>query len=70
MHKFLPVLIAGLIAGSLSVTAFAADPAKPAGAATEKAATQKVAAKKDDGLKASVKKLFSSDSKKSEAKLK
>ena len=70
MHKFLPVLIAGLIAGSLSITAFAADPAKPAGAATEKAATQKFDAKKDDGLKASVKKLFSSDSKKSEAKLK
>jgi hypothetical protein len=70
MNKFLSVLIAGLIAGSLSVSAFAADPAKPAGASTEKAATQKVEAKKDTGLKASVKKLFSSDSKKTDSKLK
>jgi hypothetical protein len=70
MKQFLSVLVAGLIAGSLSVSAFAADPAKPAGAATEKATTQKVEAKKDSGLKASVKKLFSTDSKKADAKLK
>lgn len=70
MNKFLSVLVAGLIAGGLSISAFAADPAKPAGSPTEKAAAQKVEAKKDTGLKASVKKLFSSDSKKTDAKLK
>ena len=71
MKQFLSVLVAGLIAGSLSVSAFAADPAKPAGASTavtEKATAQKVEAKKDTGLKASVKKLFSSDSKKADVK--
>ena len=70
MKQFLSVLVAGLIAGSLSVSAFAADSAKPAGASTEKATTQKVEAKKDNSFKASVKKLFSSDSKKTDAKLK
>ena len=68
MNKFLSVLVAGLIAGSLSVGAFAADPAKPAGALAEKVAAQKVEAKKDTGLKASVKRLFSSDSKKADVK--
>ena len=70
MKQFLSVLVAGLIAGSLSISAFAADPAKPADASTEKAATHKVEAKKDNSLKASMKKLFSSDSKKTDAKLK
>ena len=68
MNKFLSVLMAGLITSSISVGAFAADPAKPAGALAEKVAAQKVEAKKDTGLKASVKGLFSLDSKKADVK--
>ena len=70
MNKFISVLVAALFAGSLSLSAFAADPAKPTVAPTEKATAQKVETKKATGLKASVKKLFSSDSKKTDAKLK
>jgi hypothetical protein len=70
MNKFLSILAAGLIAGGLGVSAFAADAAKPAGVSTEKAIAQKAETKKDTGLKASMKKLFSSDSKKTDAKLK
>jgi hypothetical protein len=81
MNKYLSVLAAGLIAGSLSVSAFAADAAKPvvvpsASTATtskeavNKAATHKVAAKKDTSLKASVKKLFAPSAKKADVKTK
>ena len=54
MNKFLSVLVAGLIAGSLSVSAFAADAAKPV-ASVSKAKTT-VAVKKHSALKTSVKK--------------
>jgi hypothetical protein len=83
MNKFLSVLVAGLIAGSLSINAFAVDAAKPAvvaasatstatpaKAAANKAVTNKVAVKKDTGLKASVKKLFAPSAKKTDVKLK
>ena len=69
MKQFLSVLVAGLIAGSLSVSAFAADAAKPASASTAASGkAAQVVVKKDTGLKASVKKLFSSDSKKADVK--
>ena len=54
MNKFLSVLVAGLIAGSLSVSAFAADAAKPVAAASK--ANTTIAVKKDSALKATVKK--------------
>jgi hypothetical protein len=79
MNKFLSVLVSGLIAGSLSVSAFAADAAKPVLAATSAAPTAKVeaskvistkvTAKKDSGIKAAVKKLAPS-AKKTDLKLK
>jgi hypothetical protein len=72
-----------MFAASLSASAFAADPAKPAAAPTassakveanktlaSKVAPSKVAAKKDTGIKASVKKLFSPSTKKTDLKLK
>jgi hypothetical protein len=71
MNKFLSVLVAGLIAGSLSVNAFAEDAAKvattakPAVAAVK--ATDVKTEKKETGIKASLKKLLPS-AKKTEAK--
>ena len=56
MNKFLSALAVGLIAGSLSMGAFANDAAKPAEAAS-KAPTASVV-KKDTGIKASLKKLL------------
>ena len=57
MKQFLSVLAAGLIAGSLSMGAIAADAAKPAEATlTKKTVTTPV--KKDTGIKASLKKLL------------
>ena len=55
MNKFLSVLVAGLIAGSLSVNAFAADAAKPVADASKAKTT--IAVKKDSALKTTVKKL-------------
>ena len=81
MNKFLSVLVAGAFAAGLSATAFAADSAKPAAAPValtattakveaNKAVTSKVAAKKDTGIKASVKKLFSPSTKTTDVKVK
>lgn len=80
MNKFLSVLAVSLIAGTLSVSAFAAELAKsstaPIASTTtakveaNKAVSSKVAAKKDTGIKASVKKLFSPSAKKTDLKLK
>jgi hypothetical protein len=73
MNKFLSVLVAGLIAGSLSVSAFAADAAKAVPAATAKPVVAAVKTtdvkteKKETGIKASLKKLLPS-AKKTEAK--
>lgn len=48
MNKFLSVLVAGLFAGSLSMTAFAADTAKPVlDGAKDKAKTAVVVKKED-----------------------
>ncbi len=83
MNKFLSILVAGLFAASLSLSAFAADAAKPAVAETAKpvvAETAKpavadtkakttIAAKKDSGIKTAVKKLAPS-AKKTELKIK
>ena len=55
MSKFLSVLVAGLIAGSLSVSAFAADSAKPEVDASKAKTT--VVVKKETGIKTTVKKL-------------
>ncbi len=79
MNKYLSVLVTGLFLGSLSVSAFAVDTAKPVvattasaskAAPTAKVATSKVVAKKDTGIKATVKKLFAPDAKKTDLKLK
>ena len=60
MNKFLSALTVGLIAGSLSMGAFAYDAAKPA-ETTSKATTEKATVvKKDSGSKASLKKLVPS----------
>jgi hypothetical protein len=67
MNKFLSVLVAGLIAGSLSVSAFAADAAKPAVDAAKVKTT--VAVKKDSAIKTTVKKL-APNAKKTDLKLK
>jgi len=72
MSKFLSVLVAGLIAGSLSAGAIAAESAKPQHSSTavtskveaNKSVTSKADLKKDTGIKASVKKLFSANEKK------
>ncbi len=56
MNKFLSVLVTGLIAGSLSLNAFALDAAKPVVAATKTQAKKVVAVKKDSSIKAAVKK--------------
>lgn len=79
MNKFLSILVAGLFASSLSLSAFAVDAAKPVVAATpaattakveaSKVVTTKVAAKKDLGIKVAVKKLAPS-AKKTDLKLK
>ncbi len=58
MNKFLSALTVGLIAGSISMGAMAADATKPAQAAS-KAPTANVV-KKDTGVKASLKKLLPS----------
>lgn len=55
MSKFLSVLVAGLITGSLSVSAFAADSIKPQ-VDVSKAKTT-VVVKKETGIKTTVKKL-------------
>lgn len=57
MNKFLSVLAVGLVAGSLSAGAMAADAAKPADAAANKAPAASVV-KKDTGVKASLKKVL------------
>ena len=72
MNKFLSVLVAGLIAGSLSVSTFAADAAKAVPAATAKPVaavktTDVKTEKKETGIKASLKKLLPS-AKKTETK--
>lgn len=64
MNKFLSVLAIGLVAGSLSVNAFANEAAKPA---ATKTANMKVE-KKETSLKATVKKAAPSANKKAEAK--
>ena len=55
MNKILSVLAVGLVAGSLSVGAMAADAAKPADVSASKAPAASVV-KKDAGHKASLKK--------------
>jgi len=55
MNKILSVLAVGLVAGSLSVGAMAADAAKPADVSASKAPAATVV-KKDAGHKASLKK--------------
>lgn len=75
MNKFLSILVAGLFAASLSLSAFAADAAKPVVAETAKPAVADtkakttIAAKKDSGIKTAVKKLAPS-AKKTELKIK
>ncbi|WP_020167417.1 MULTISPECIES: hypothetical protein [Methylotenera] len=59
MSKILSVLAVGLVAGSLSVGAMAADAAKPADVSASKAPAASVV-KKDTGVKASLKKLLPS----------
>lgn len=59
MSKILSVLAVGLVAGSLSVGAMAADAAKPADVSASKAPTATVV-KKDTGIKASLKKMLPS----------
>ena len=63
MNKIATVLIAGVIAGSLSISASALEMAKPATAslatASKVQATQKVTTKKESGIKATVKKMLS-----------
>jgi hypothetical protein len=79
MNKYLSAVVTGLFLGCLSISAFAADAAKPVvattasvvkAAPTAKVATSKVVAKKDTGIKATVKKLFAPDAKKTDLKLK
>lgn len=75
MNKFASILVAGLLAISLSLSAFAADAAKPAVSETAKTvvadtkAKATIAAKKDSGIKTAVKKL-APDAKKTELKIK
>lgn len=59
MNKFLSVLAVGLVAGSLSAGAMAADAVKPADAAASKTPAASVV-KKDTGIKASLKKVLPS----------
>lgn len=59
MNKFLSVLAVGLVAGTLSAGAMAADAAKPADVSASKAPTASVV-KKDTGIKASLKKVLPS----------
>ena len=71
MSKLLTALLAGAFAATLSISAFAADAAKPAVTATAKVEASKVVAvKKDSGIKASVKKLATPSTKKVAAKIK
>lgn len=58
MNKIATVLIAGVIAGSLSISASALEMAKPA-TASKVQAIQKVTTKKESGIKATVKKMLS-----------
>ena len=83
MNKYLSILVAGLFAASLSLSAFAADAAKPAAADAAKPAVADaskpavadtkakttIAEKKDPGIKTAVKKLVPS-AKTTELKLK
>lgn len=62
MNKILAVLAVGLVAGSLSAGAMAADAAKPADVSATKAQAASVV-KKDTGIKASLKKLLPSTKK-------
>lgn len=55
MNKILSVLAVGLVAGSLSMSAMAADSAKPADVSASKAPTASVV-KKDSSSKVSLKK--------------
>jgi hypothetical protein len=57
MNKFLSVLAVGLVAGSLSAGAMAADAAKPADASASKTPVASSAVKKDTGVKAPLKKV-------------
>lgn len=56
MKKIASILAVGLIAGSLSINASAAELTKSA--PSKQHATEKVAAKKESGIKATVEKLF------------
>ena len=67
MKNFTSALVVGLIASSLSLSAFALDAAKPVVADTKAKAT--VSAKKDSGIKTAVKKLAPS-AKKTDLKIK
>ncbi len=62
MNKILSVLAVGLVAGSLSVGAMAADVTKPADVSATKAQAASVV-KKDTGIKASLKKMLPSTKK-------
>lgn len=71
MNKLLTALLAGVFAATLSVSAYAADAAKPAVTPTAKVEASKVVAvKKDSGIKASLKKLAAPSTKKTDVKLK
>lgn len=63
MSKILSVLAVGLVAGSLSVGAMAADAAKPADVSASKAPAASVV-KKDTGVKASLKNCYLAQKKK------
>ena len=71
MSKLLTVLLAGAFAATLSVSAIAADAAKPAvNAASKVEASKAVAVKKDSAIKASVKKSDTPSTNKVAVKLK